>query len=209
MKQLSLKQLNDKLANACKEGNIKYVLSLINRGATDFNTGLSNACLGGYKEIVEIMIRNGACIYNSGMCQACRGGHKEIIELMISKGANRWRWGLEGACLGGNVEIINMIIDKGKNDFSENGLDYDTGLIYANIGFHKHIMKLMIDKGANINSCYSILPFEMIYYLLQAGITNFGKHSIVADECKKHLLEFKNVTNELFIKDVANIIIDF
>ncbi len=160
------------------------------------NAELYTACLKGDIEMVELAIKKGAYDFNIGLQNACRGGHKEIVELMIRKGADNYNYGMRYASEGGHLDIIELMIEKGAKHFT-------WSLLAACVRDHNHIMKLMLDKGADINVCY--LSFEKIYYLLQAGITNFGKHSDIA-ECKKHLVEFQNVVEELVIKDVANII---
>ncbi len=120
--------------------------------------------------------------------------------------------GLAGACWKGHKEIAELMITKGANDFNR-------GLCEAYYGDYKEIILFMIIKGAaaDLTSSreeYNIkdflkLDFEDIYYLLHNGVKNFGKFDNLAHECKKWKIEFKNVANELFIKDVANIIVEF
>src|SRR5256885_546293 len=82
----------DQLYKACKSADKKEVLSLIEKGANDWNDGLQGAC---------------------------QGGNMELVELMISKGANDWNWGLQGACQGGNMELVELMISKGATNISE------------------------------------------------------------------------------------------
>ena len=72
---------------ACKNGNLTIVESMISKGASNWNTGLYYACYGGHMNIVELMISKGANNLNSGLYCACQGGHLNMVELMISKGA--------------------------------------------------------------------------------------------------------------------------
>ncbi len=164
------------------------------------NDELYKACYTGNKKMAEFAIANGANYFNTGLKCACEGGHLDMAELMISKGADAFEWGMRVACEEGHIDIVELMISKGADN-------WNWGLISAAIGHHNHIIKLMLDNGADINTC--ALAFEPIMYLLQAGVTNFGIHSGIADDRRKYLLEFQNVTKELFIKDIANIIIKY
>ena len=52
--------VNGILYNACKKGDRKEVLWLIEKGENNWNTGLYVACQEGHKEIVLMMIEKGA-----------------------------------------------------------------------------------------------------------------------------------------------------
>ncbi len=83
------------------------------------------------------------------------------------------------------------------------------GLKHACEGEHKELVLLMLEKGAHINNFLVKLDFEDVYYLLLRGHKEFGRFNNIANECKKHLLEFQNVAEEFFIKDVANVIMKY
>ncbi len=154
---------------------------------------------------------------NDGLDAACLSGHINMVEFLLSKGANDLNRGLYNACIDGNIKIINLLLSKGANDFNR-GLD---GASYCYLTTKKDIILLMIIKGAaasltslreevNISRCYTEdLQFDDIYYLLQHGIKDFKQFNHIANECKKFKTEFSNVINELFIKDVANVITSY
>ncbi len=232
-------KFNHGMAYACCGGYIEIVEFLISKGAADFNWGLvcacykknkniiklmldkgvneycwilSNACENGIKDLVELMILKGADNFDEGLIKACWGGDIEIVKLMISKGCNEWREALNNACKKGHMEIVELILREGvANDFKNNkGYDLDDGLFYSCRDGHKDITLYMIIKGANINDLfYGALTFEDIYYLLYHKVEKFGKFSDIANECEKWKLEFSNISNELFIKDVANIVTEY
>ncbi len=163
-----------------------------------------------HKDIVEYLISKGADDFDFGLANACYGGQIEIVEFMISKGANNFDNGLFNACINGYKDIAELMISKGANSFHD-------GLWCACCYGHKEIGLLMIEKGANIDkyemkSNYhhdNLLNFNDIYYLLQRGVTKFGKYTNIANNCKEWKIEFQTTANELFIKDIANLLIEF
>ncbi len=180
-----------------------------------YNPILRQACRSGDKNIIDHSIIYGANDWKGGLANACFGGHKEIIDFMIIKGAvkslgdevNDWNLAFNYACEGGHLEIINFLIDKGVNNWT-------SGLTRACYGKHKEIVLLIILKGSvtkdfNINVCYMKLDFDDIYYLLQLGVTKFGKFNNIALECQKWKQELQIINKELFIKDIANIIVEY
>ncbi len=211
---------NEGLRQAC-EGKHKNIVELmIEKGASNFYEGLQSACSGGSEPIVKLMISKGGDNFDDGLRAACFGGHLKIVKLMLNKGADP-NEGLPRACYYGNQKIVEYLVSKGANDFNQGLLHlyhgitgYTTGPMDPNQVKYKNILKLLIINGKDkidINNClYELeLDFDDIYYLLQSGVTQFGKFSKIADKCKKWKIEFQNTVNELFIKDIANIIIDF
>ncbi len=160
------------------------------------------ACEKGDIETVRECISNNATDFTNGLVYACLGGHKEIVELMIQNRANDYNHGLALACYKGYKDIVELMISKGATA-------WNNGLYNANYGNHKELILFMIIKGADIDNNILKLNFEDIYYLLQSGIKDFGLFNNIALECKKWKLEFKNTVNELFIKDVVNLLIEF
>ncbi len=201
--------MNNKFINACEKGDIETIklLLMLNPPQNLLSYGLVQACKGGYKEMVELLISkrdatDDITYFKEGLIQACRNGHKEIVELLLSKvdDIDDIIW---DACCGGNIEIIELILSKTTRN------NYNFGMAGAHHGNHRNIELFMILKGADIDKYYLHLDFEDIYYLLLKGLKNFGKYSNITLECQKWKLEFSNVSNELFIKDVANLLIEF
>ncbi len=193
------------LCDYCRDGKY-FELSIIidTLSIPQLNIGLFYACRRGHKNIVELLLNKGANDFDSGLVNACYSGNREIIDLMLSKGADDFNDGLSYACEGGHIDVVKLMIDKGATDFTR-------GLSWSNRFKFIDISLLMLEKGADINTNDYILTFTLndIYYLLLRGIKEFGKFNNIALECKKHLLEFSNTVNEFFIKDIANIIIEY
>ncbi len=106
---------------ACKKNDRKTVEYLLSRSEyvkNSYSNDLILACEGGHMELVQLMIEKGATNWDSGLKCACKGGHMEIVKLMIEKGANDWHKGFEGACKGGHMEIVKLMIEKGAKDWN-------------------------------------------------------------------------------------------
>ncbi len=177
--------------NACKDGNIEQVKLHINDENINLDEGLYWSCYKGYGEIVELILTKENMDYNGALSEACSGGHIHIAKLLFSKCPNIYTY---------EYEITSNGI---------NGRGLSDSLFFACNQNHKELILLLILYGADINDCRIDLEFEDIYYLLQSGLTEFGKFDDIALECKKWKLEFENTINKLFITDVANIMIEY
>ncbi len=168
----------------------------------NLNNELYYCCLNGNLEKAINMGKNDVD-YNQGLLGACVGGHLEIAKLMLEKGGKKLNLGLYHACVGGNIDIIELLISKGANRFNR-------GLAGACNSFNKKIALLMISKGADIDKCNIRLDFDDVYYLIQIGIKDFPqRYSKLVNKCKKWKQKVYDVSNEFFIKDIANIIIEY
>ena len=170
------------LYEACKNADKKEVLTLIEKGANDWNYGLRGACRGGSMELVELMISKGANNWNWGLYGACRGGSMELVQLMISKGANNWNYGLQGACQGGSMELAQLMISKGATNIS-------VRIIYPED--KKKIIKLL-ELGISREQLKRINKIKQLYNEL--------------DEYNKGILK---MTEEVIITDIAKIITEY
>ncbi len=162
-----------------------------------------NACKRNDKEIVKSMINTIPLdVINQGFRWACCNGHEDLIEFLIQHGVNNFNAGLSEACYNNQLKIAKLMISKGANTFH-------VGLYDSCRKRYKELVLLMLENGADINVRFHKLDFEDIYYLLQLGIKDFSSYNNIALECKKWKLEFQTTINELFITDVANIIVNF
>ncbi len=196
-------RLNHCLAMACRTGNEKIVESVIKDGADDWNWGFSEACYNGHLEISKLMISKGAKIeLEEHLATACSAGHIKMVKLILEQGEVDVKRGLANACSGGHKEVVELMIENGADNFND-------GLICAEYHGRKEIAIMMILYGADINKCYS-LDFDDVYYLLHHKIKfPNGIYIEQVKYCKKWKLEFENVANELFIKDVASVVSEY
>ena len=80
------------------------------------NTALGAAACGGHMDIVQLMLDKGATNYNSGLFGAALGGHMDIVQLMLYKGADDYNKGLSGAAYGGHMDIVQLMLKRGATD---------------------------------------------------------------------------------------------
>ena len=69
-----MKTVQKEFGDACRNGDMKLVLSCIEKGANDWNEGMSSACFGGHLAIINLMIEKGADDWDYGMSSAGQKG---------------------------------------------------------------------------------------------------------------------------------------
>ena len=79
-----IKDVNRLLRDACYNGDIENVNSLLEKGA-DVNSGFLHACNCGNIEIVELMLHKGAYDLDKGIYNATLNNHDEIINVIEQK----------------------------------------------------------------------------------------------------------------------------
>lgn len=160
------KDLNEKLINAVREGNLEEVKKLIIEGASvnaandSWGTALDIALRRDFKEIAEFLIKQGSDvtrISKSTFALVVDRGSKELVELLLAHGVNvnvvlRYgRTALMIAACKSNKEMIEFLIEHGAdvNAVDEYGR---SALTYAVNGGSKELVELLIAHGADINT---------------------------------------------------------
>lgn len=111
--------MDEKLYDACQNGNVEIVRSLIEKG-TKYSHHLLNFIIEtGNVEMVRIMIAKGTIRYNDALYVACRCGNIEMARLLIEKGANDFNSGLYRAYVNGKIEIVKLMIEEGANTIDQ------------------------------------------------------------------------------------------
>ena len=167
------------IKNACLDGDIKIIQSLIDLGE-DLNEGLIGACEGGHICIVNWIIEKGADDWNQGLLSACLGGNFQIVLLMIEKlkDSNKFddsEWNedfFQHACEGGNLDIIKLMIQKGANN-------WDMGLCIGCNKQNYNLIKLMIEKGATawdegLEEACGAGTLDIVKLMIQKGANNWN-----------------------------------
>jgi len=125
------------------------------RGSADC-TPLQVVVEVGRKEVAELLVARGAKIdaapskfFGTTYHQAMRGGHPEMVRWCLSKGMDIPL--LHQAAYFGEADKIRSLLNEG-SDINQEDIARFTPLHCALFGKHKYIVKLLIDKGADVNA---------------------------------------------------------
>lgn len=133
-------RLNERMMHHIKEGDLKGLKSLLERGADvthggHFFSPLAVATSYGHQEIVELLLDKGAIVndpnfgYSFALFLASFGGYKRIVQLLLKKGAigdNKWS-PHEAALEGGHQDIVELLQNH-KTDVNHGSKGGITGL---------------------------------------------------------------------------------
>lgn len=147
------------VSDACQEGNISTIKSLIENG-DDYNT-IDNfwaACFGGNIEIINLLKD---CDLDKSdkdgittLMHACRRGNLSIVESLTKRGAdieitdNDGNTAFSLVCYHGHIAIIEHLLDIG-SDINKLDKDGMTPLLRACHQGYKSIVESLIGRGAN------------------------------------------------------------
>jgi ankyrin repeat protein len=158
-----IRDIDQKLIDAAREGNLEGVSALINKGAnvnvrTEF--GETPLHLAESREIARLLISKGADIHAKdhefGMTPLFNAS-KEISEFLLSRGADVNAKGKKGvtplawAVYWDNIDKIEFLISKGA-DLNAGDENLKTPLHIAANWNKTEIAALLISRGANINA---------------------------------------------------------
>ena len=161
--------LAEPLHDAAKEGNLKKVKSLIEKGA-------------------DVSVKNDRGI--TPLHFAGTRGYKDIAELLISKGADvnaetkKGYTPLHWAAMDGHIKVADLLITGGANVNSNKTPIKATPLYWAARKGYMDVVKLLISKGANINA-KTIDTGPMPEYTPLSVARTYG-HNDVAKLIRKH-----------------------
>nr|MDA8175013.1 ankyrin repeat domain-containing protein [Nitrospiraceae bacterium] len=163
-------QLEDKLINAAKNGDVNGVRAALDKGAkideaTDTGgSALVQAAEYGHADVVKLLLDKGANIEAKDYCNgtalmdAAGNGDVEVVKLLLDKGANMeakncfgGQTALDLAAGDGHVDVVKLLLDKGADIEEKDDLG-DTALTWAamGVGGRSDVVKLLLEKGANI-----------------------------------------------------------
>ena len=164
---------------AVKKGNLEQVNSLLNSGA-DVNTAqkdgtsaLAWAVYNNNKELVDLLIRSGedgadidaANEYGfNPLHLACMNQNPEIISILLKAGANpnNSKWTGESPLMTcantGTTDAVKTLLDQGADVNSVETTQQQTALMWAVAEKHPQVVKLLVERGANINAVSKLTP---------------------------------------------------
>jgi hypothetical protein len=144
----SIEQINEELREACSEGNLEIVNSLLSK-----NANIHNKDYDGYSPIIL----------------ASKYGHLEIVELLISKGANiydRNKNSHDPICMAsfnGNIDLVKLLLLKGAN-YRRFYIQCFTGSTF-NLSFMRHEIRKLLQNWP-LTMCIIVLQELFIYHFL-------------------------------------------
>ena len=87
-KPITKSALDVALMEAASEGNMKFSLLMLDKGADTYNSAMAQAASNGHMEIVTLMLNKGAKAYNWAMLLAAEGDQYEMVQFFLEKGAD-------------------------------------------------------------------------------------------------------------------------
>jgi len=154
------------LINAAKEGDLKQVQELVDKGAdvdakNDYGkTALMEAADKGHLEVVKLLLNKGADVNarqkegGTALTWAALSGRVEVVKLLLEKGAEfdvRGQNILTALFLSaarGPLEMVKLLQEKGVDINAGHG----RALINAVDGGNVQVVKLLLNGGADVNT---------------------------------------------------------
>ncbi len=168
-----LADINEDLLKASRDGKIKTVQALLEKGA-DVNTknnygvtALIFASSMGHTDIVKLLIEKGAEVNAkttdsyTALIWASKNGHTDIVGLLKQAGVVNTIADIAFVDLNeklveasgkGNVGIVKTLIDKGADVNAKESKYGLTALILASCEGYTDTIKLLIENGADVNA---------------------------------------------------------
>jgi len=185
------------LRYAAEYGHLKVVKCLVEAGAdihANEDQALRCAAEYGHVDIVKYLIEKGADVHvwhEYALKYAIENKHLEVVKLLVENGANVNEEGvLSSAAAYGDLEIVKYLV--------EHGAANNWALRWAVENEHTEIVKLLIERGADINvlhlgyklyKLWKKLPNEKILPFL------VSKKKEIREAAKKYLERRKNGSN--------------
>jgi ankyrin repeat protein len=155
--------IDQALSGAAANGQIDVVKFLLDNGAR-INAGegdaLSGAAANGQIDVVKFLLDKGAKIdagegdAGTALLRAVEGDHADIVTLLLDKGANMDAGDRQGttplieAVEKNRAALVELLLRRGARTETNGG----SALYQAALAGNLEILKLLLDKGANVNA---------------------------------------------------------
>ena len=171
--------LESELVMAAKQGNLDKVRSLLDSGVdvnasqNDGTTSLAWAVYNNNDDMVDLMIRagedgpdvNAANEYGvNPLHLACINQNSSIVGKLLRAGAdpNNTKWTGESPLMTcantGTIEAVKTLLDNGADVNSGEITQQQTALMWAAAERHPDIIKLLVERGANVHAVSRLIP---------------------------------------------------
>ena len=154
--------LGSAMAIAIRNGHIDVVKVLLDRGSyseEDLGWTLVEAILNKHDDIVELLLKHGAQVNEDfwpdvldqpPLAEAVEKGDVDIVKLLLEHGAKQGLgWAITEAIMNEYAEIIQLLLQYGA--LEDDSCDRDPPLIEASANGNIAVVKLLLDKGAQVD----------------------------------------------------------
>lgn len=170
-------KLNLSLINNAKNGNLKMVELLCQKGADWFENSIYEACVNGHLLVAKKLKEFGAKKFDWCLPYTCTKGHYDVVVWLIENGANNLDKALEFAAFEGQTKIVQYLIQKGAKGF-------ETALENAKRNNKKHKVSFELEteiflefcKSGNIEKLKSLKHINTFYYKKALELAYKNKH---------------------------------
>ena len=149
-------QLNEKLLETVKGGDMNAAEALLEQGADDINGMLKAAAYCGFPEIVKRAMERGATHVNDALVMAADSDHADVVKLLLAGGADvnaRNVFGctalVQGA--GTSTGMVKLLLAGGA-DVNEKDADGNTALFSAVRADAIETARTLLEHGADVNA---------------------------------------------------------
>ncbi len=149
------RKLDEELLSWCGYGNVERVADLLKQGANpnaknEFGvSALHLALRNGKTKLIRLLIKSGAKVNvkdRSGvtpLVNAAGSNRADAVKVLLDAGAEPSPDALGMACITGNVDAARLLLER--------RIAPDAGLLSAAQNRHVELVKLLLNKGANVN----------------------------------------------------------
>ena len=171
--------IDTEFVRAAKSGDLEKVQSLLNNQADvnaaqkDGTSALAWAVYNNDENMVDLLLRSGADGADANAANeyginplhlACINQNNSIVRKLLRGGAdpNRTKWTGESPLMTcantGAVSAVKDLLDNGADINASESTQDQTALMWAAAEKHPEVVKLLIERSANINALSKIIP---------------------------------------------------
>lgn len=197
---------NSRLLNACKYGDLKMVIEMIEKGANNWDECFEYACRYKHEDIMYLLMKKGKIRASIGFKHICQYGHIKLLKIIMADGYkhidnNMIYW----ACCSGNVEMVKFLMDI-SIDYRNNNTDYDwkhdcqNGFSLSSRNFELlPIIKMFIERGIYYTGYLSVCEMrELLNMGLDVELVIYNEEfKQVIDERDKCMKQIVNICDEI------------
>jgi ankyrin repeat protein len=140
--------INDMLKEACHYNRLEILKLLMDAGATELAAHLEAVCFRGNADILDYIFQRYPTIHiNVRLFALIVGVHGRIDVMTVFLKHNKIPipMAFEYACTYGHAALVQFLMD-----YTKMPLNLNRGMAWAGLNGHAEVMKLLIDRGAQV-----------------------------------------------------------